>query len=891
MRIALFLSSMLVLILGRQQANAQNEIHGSIKNAKGKAIPSATVTVKSAEGKIVAFSRSNEKGSYQVQIAVGSPKVSSIEVSSLGYKRELALLSDLNKSYDFILLEASIDLPTVVVNHRPRLKLDGDTLNYRLADFSNKQDRVLGDVLKKMPGIEVDKNGKISYNGQAISNFYIDGDNLLDDKYNIATKSIPKDAVDKVQVIQNDQPIKMLRNKVNSDDVALNITIKDEAKLKVMGQAELGAGFPERFNGNINAMMFNKKYKGINYLKGNNLGIDPAKELTSHNIADYKKALDNQKLPTLLSTGAAGVPDLPQNRYLFNRAALLNVNNLLNLKKEVQVKTNLYYLADRQRLDYDKFTSYELPTGNVSFTEQQHNISKPHQFRAQASINANRAHSFLQNTFITDYKTNKYHVDLNSNTLRFGQVLQQQTLDISNEFNYLNTLKNGNIYNLYSYLNYSHQPEELQVNAGLDPEVFNQGQPYTGLLQKTKTPSLFNNNYLSFKRVSSGIVQTYKVGFSIQAQELNSDLFSIQHNQQLQPSTINSRNQLEWNRSKAYTEGVYEYGLKEDRFTARLTLPLSYQHITYQDRGLALDSNMNRLYLSPALSLKYKTGIEQDLQFNYALRNELGTMDDIYRGAILKNYRSLFANNAPLSEQRSNTAALTFNFKKAITMLFFNLQASYSRLDMNTISSSIITDNLQQHIALPYQNSRNSLRLSGNASKYLFDWRTTLSMGLSWSQNKSNQFQNGILLPYRNTSNGIKLGFQSKISNSMNLNYTANLNQNESKSVAVAASAISYRQLNQQAELSFMPLNDVFVTFSAEHLYTKQSGQKKLSYLFSDVTARYKVNSIHTDFEFILSNVANIKSYKAIYVSDNAFTAGTYKIPGRVAMLNVTLTF
>lgn len=888
MKIVVFLSTLLMLFA--YAVNAQDEIHGSIKNAKGSPIPAATVTLKTVEGKIVAFSRSNENGIYQIRGNSSNARISSIEVSSLGYKREVMEFSNFQKKYDFKLLEASIELPTLVVNHKPRLKLDGDTLNYKLSDFSSNQDRVLADVLKKMPGIEVDKNGKILYNGKSISNFYIDGDNLLDDKYNIATKSIPKEVIDKVQVIQNDQPIKMLRNKMISDDVALNITIKDEAKLKTMGQAELGAGAPERYNGNINAMMFSKKYKGINYLKGNNTGNDPAVELISHNLADYKKAIDNPKPAALLSTAAAGGPDLPQNRYLFNRAALLNVNNLLNLKKEIQVKTNLYYLNDRQKLDYENFTEYELPTENISFIEQQDHISKPQQFRAQVNINANKSQSFLQNNFITDYKVNKYQVNLTSNTTSFGQELRRQTIDISNEFNYLNTLKNGSIYNLYSYVNYSRQPEKLQVNAGLNPDFFNQGKPYAGLLQQTKIPTWYSNNYLSFKRGSiSGISQTYKIGFSIQAQELNSSLFNIQENQDLQASPINSRNQLEWNRSKVYTEGLYEYGTKEDRFTARLNVPVSYQHISYLDPALDVDSNLNRLNTSPSLNLKYKTGIEQDFQFNYTLRNELGAMEDIYSAAILKNYRSLFVNNAPLNERRSNTATLIFNYRKAITMLFFNLQASYSRLKLNTLSSSIITDHLQQRIVLPYDNKLDSYRLNGNISKYLFTLRTTISIGLNWSQDKSNQFQNGILLPYRNINNGIKVGFQSKISNHINLNYNAAFNRNDSKSEAT--SAISYQQLSQQTELSFTPFNDFFVNFSAEHLHTKQSGQKKLSYLFSDVTARYKINKINTDCEFILSNIANIKTYKSIHVTDNAFTAGTYRIPGRIALLKFTLTF
>ncbi|SHG13542.1 TonB-dependent receptor [Pedobacter caeni] len=891
MKTAIFLIALLCSLFSMKEGIAQSQIRGQLKDHKGKTINSATITLKNGEGKIIAFTRTDEKGSYQLKAPAGQTAGLTLELSSLGYKREVLSVTDLNKNYDAILTESSIALPTVVINNRPRLRVDGDTLNYKLADFSNRQDRVLGDVLKKMPGIEVASDGKISYNGKNISNFYIDGDNLLDDKYNIATKSIPKDAVDKVQVIQNDQPIKMLRNKINSDDVALNITIKDEAKLKLIGQASLGAGLPNRFDENINGMMFNKKYKGINYLKGNNIGNDPAREIVSHNFTELQDRLSNGKPATLLSTGAAGVPDLPQNRYLFNRAGLLNVNNLFNLKKDIQLKTNLYYLLDRQQRDYDKFTEYTLPSGNVSFTENQHNVSKPNQFRAQASLNINREKSYLNNTFISNYKPMKYEVGLSSNGIPFGQQLQQRPFEVSNEFSYLNTLKNGNIYNLYSYLSYSSQPEKLQVNAGLNADQLNNGVPYSALIQQSNTPAYFANTYLSFKKVLSGIVQTYKTGFSFQAQELTSYLNTIQQDAQTQPASLNALNNLNWKRSNLYTEGLYEYETEDEKLKASLSVPLSYQYIHYRDPGYALNEKMNRLFVSPGLRLKYQTGIENYLQLSYTLKNELGTMDDIYRGAILKNYRSLYANNAPLSEQKNHTAALNFNYRKAITMFFFNLQASYSRINLNTISSSTLTNNLQERIVLPYDNNISAYNLDGNISKYWFALRTTFSMGLSWLQSMNNQFQNNELLPYTATNSGIKAGFQSKISSNTNLNYSINYNQMESKSSANKEEPIRYKQIRQQAELSFMPFNDLFLNLSAEHLYTKQSGQNRLSYLFSDLSARYKLNKINTDFEFGISNLGNIKTYRAVYVSSNAFTSGTYEIPGRIAMLKATLTF
>ncbi|PYF74457.1 carboxypeptidase-like regulatory domain-containing protein [Pedobacter nutrimenti] len=880
----------LLFVCSGFKAFPQTEISGTVKDSKNKPVPSATITLKSVDGKIAAFSRTNEKGLFNLKLPAETIGLQ-LEISSLGYKKQTVPLVPARSSYNVNLHDSAIDLPTVVINNRPALKATGDTLSYKLSDFSEKQDRVLGDVLKKMPGIEVASNGKISYNGKNISNFYIDGDNLLDDKYNIATKSIPKEMVDKVQVIENDQPVKMLRGKSNSEDVALNITIKDEAKLKLAGQASLGAGFPEKFDVNANAMMFNKKYKGINYLKGNNIGKDPAQDLVSHNLSDYLRRIENGKPGALLSSGAAGVPDLPQNRYLFNQAGLFNVNNLFNLKKDVQLKTNVYYLFDKQKREYNKSTDIFLPTGNVGYTESQNNISRPQLLHAQASLNMNRDKSYLNNVFMADYNPTSYRVDLVTNNLPLQQHLSQKPFDISNEFNYMNTLKSGNVYNIYSYVNYINQPERLTISPGLNQEQFNDGTPYASLVQNAKVPSYFTNNYIAFKHNSLNLFQTYKTGFNLQSQHLQSSLDAVQNNQRTLAATADALNDLNWNSFKVYGEGNYEYKSTDERLKITVNIPLSYQNIHYKDPGHSLDKQLERFFVSPRANIKYMTSIENYLTASYGLRNELGGLDDIYQGAILKNYRTLFANNAPVTERRSQTAALGFNYRKAITMFFFNVQAMYSKIHVNTISSSIITDNLQQRIVLPFGNDISSYSLSGSISKYLFALRSTVSAGANWSQNNSSQIQNNELLPYKSENNTFKAGLQSKISKNINLNYAIDYSLIKTKTAANAGGGTKYNQIKQQADLSVNVLSNLFFTLTAEHLYTRQSGQEKLSYLFSDLTLRYKANKINTDFEIGVNNLANIKTYKAIYTSTNMLTSGTYLIPGRIGVFKATFNF
>lgn len=870
-------------------AFAQKAVKGTVKDIAGKGIESVNVNLKDGEGNIISFTRTNRNGAFNLSIRNDQISGYKIEASSIGYKKQSISVTDINNNQDLILQTSETNLETVTVKNRPLLTTQGDTLNYRTADFADKQDRSIGDVLKKMPGIEVAENGKISYNGKSISNLYVDGDNLLDDKYNIGTKSIPQGAVDKVQVIQNDQPIKMMRKNNMSDDVALNLVIKDDAKMKVMGDATVGAGTPNRFDENLTAMLFNKKLKFINNLKGNNIGNDPGIGLISHNLSDYIKRIDNSKPSSLLSTGAAGVPSLPQSRYLFNKAAVLNLNNLYKFNPDLQLRANVSYLYDDRRQQYNKFSQTYLADQTISYTEFQNNAINPQKVRAQFTLNKNAENDYLNNNFALDYAPFKTTSAFSINQVAASQLLQQETFDISNEFNFRKKLKSDNVINLYSYLDRTSQPETLNISPGLNADILNNGNSYLSLNQYIKLPTWYSNNYISFAFISGGFAQTYKGGFNLQQQNLNSELYRIQNNQTSELVSPNTVNDLSWFKSRIYADAAYEY--TNEKLKAGLSLPLSYNRINYNDPVNTLNNKLNKVFLNPSVNLKYQTSVENYVTANYFYKNDLGGIEDVYRGTVLKNYRSLFANNAPISESKTHNVGAGFNFRKAMQMFFFNASGSYSNTELNTISAFSLSDNIQQRVVLPLENHIKNLSLNANASKYLFALKSTINAGMSFSQSKYDQLQNGELLSFNTRTTTYKAGVEAKLTSFLNWSYNANYAITNNKADTDNAIKTNFRQLRQQTSLAITTFQNVYLNLSAEHLFTHQSSQPNLKYLFADANVRYKLLNLKTDLEFGITNLANIKQFDAVYVSANLLTTGTYLIPGRVAMLKATFNF
>lgn len=138
-------------------------------------------------------------------------------------------------------ISREMKLPEVTVKMKP-IRQVGDTLNYNVSSFRGKDDHYLVDVLKKLPGIEVSENGTISYRGNSINRFNIEGQDLLGNRYNQATRNLPVDAVAQVQIMENDQPIRALKDNTPSERATLNIKLKRDYKLRPFGEIQGASG-------------------------------------------------------------------------------------------------------------------------------------------------------------------------------------------------------------------------------------------------------------------------------------------------------------------------------------------------------------------------------------------------------------------------------------------------------------------------------------------------------------------------------------------------------------------------------------------------------------------------------------------------------------------------
>lgn len=873
---------------------AQNrQIRGKLATADGKPVAYASVTVKNQQQRVLAFKASDNQGAFTLAWRdTADVSALRIEINHLGYRKVSIPLVPDQSHYNILMEEQTIDLNEVEVKSRPKINLRGDTLSYDVASFTKPEDRTIGDVLKRMPGVEVEENGQITYNGKAISNFYVDGDDLLDDKYAIGTKTIPHAMVKDVEVMQNHQPLKVLQGKTLSENVALNLKIRDEAKLELTGQAKPGGGLPGQYDGELNTMLFNKKYKMLNVGKANNVGTDLSTDFTAFHQAGRLSNLGNSRPSELLSSGTVGNPSLPTNRYYFNNSGSLNANNLVNLKSGLQLKSNIGLLLDHNDMDYYSANDLYLTDDTIQYNEIQQIDRNP--FLVDVSLNAhvNNEAYYFDNALKIAYSGETGSSNLISNAVDMNQQLRNRVLDFSNTLEYVPALRNQNILSVNWYINHFNRHQIQDIQPGINADVLNEGQPFDAIHQYTETPTWFNTLSVGYRIPNGRIMQHYRLSTLNEWQQLRSQLRLTQPTGEQFDYSGSADNKLHWQRHNAQFSATYE--LKEGRWETLLSLPLTWQQVTYEDAGFNFDETKERLLFNPVFRAKYMTNPEDYLSFSYVYNNQLGNINDVYRGAILTNYRNLKSNDGLLPEQRAHNIGLNYNLQRNISMLFMNAGISYSRITANTIASNTVTDDIANTVLLPYENDVSTFSTNAGVSKYSFALGATVGIKGSWSTTRFNQFLNNELLPYSNRSFAVTPSFEVRLWDHIGFNYEATgtwtTSKLVSKEMAVRMPDRQIQRYDQSVNLLYSPFRNTFLRLSGRHQHTSQAQLEDISYFFTDANIRYKLNQWNTDIELHLTNLANITEYETYSLSANQFGYSRYDLRGRMAVLRLTFT-
>ena len=860
------------------------EITGKVLDANTKkGLQAITVLLKNTENKIIAYKSSDKDGGFVLQTAKDITDAY-IEVNHLGYKKKRIDGLKTGQQQIIELEQNTIILEDVEVKSRPRVQQQGDTLSYNVSSFAKEEDRSIGDVLKRMPGIEVSESGQIKYQGKAISNFYLDGDDLLKDKYNIGTKTIAHKLVQDVQVLNNHEHMKVLKNKRYTEDVALNLVIKDEAKISVSGQAKIGGGLPKQYDMETNTVLFNKRYKGLNVVQGNNIGKELQGDLIGFNSSTVLARLGRTQINNLLSLGTVGNPPIEKAHYFINNSVGLNANNMYKLKKDWQLTSNIQGVYERSTKNFAGRTTYLTEIGNISFDESQYAKSKEWLGSFNFALAKNMEKFYFNNEFAWEYEDENAAATITSNSSSFDLSRNHLIKGFKNKLDYVPALKNGNIIQFGWYLNYGSKPQTLEVSPGIFNDLLLEGESYDRTFQNVEVPSWLTNLNLGYRLPKGKIGQYYGVNLTADKQNLQSDIEIVDGLSRIKLDAKDTQNDMQWLRSSVGIQASYDYRYRS--FSSQLTLPLAFQNTSYKDPLFELKENLNKVMFSPTFSSKYNFNPENELSFSYQRSNTFGNIEDVYRGLIVRNYRIISNNTAGINESVYNNLVLNYKTGKSVKLLFYNVRLNYNISKASTMISNRIEEDNSQVILVEQENVVKNYGVNVGIDKYIFDWATTVKIGSSINWADYNQIFNDELLPFLNTTFTISPKIEARVWKKVNLSYFGNMGWTTTKQLN-ANDELDRNAFNITQSLGFPVtlFKGFHMRVSGRHLFSQQQNLKDINYLFLDTFLRYTYKKWKTDFELNITNIGNIKKFETYNINANMQSQNSYELRGRMAIL------
>ena len=268
-----FAFSFLLFLISASAFSQTKPLIGQVLDSLNRPIAFANVlAINQITQKIGGFGITNEEGRFKVTLTEGSQFL--IRVSFVGYQQFERLITewDSEVQMQIVLKQSDTELGLVEVVSEMPVTMKGDTLTYKTDAFTTGNERKLEDVLEKLPGFQIDENGDVKVQGKKVDKVLVDGKPFFDGDTKLATKNLPANAVDRVQVLKNFNEISPIRGLDNDETLALNIQLKDGKKNMVFGDVTAGGGPQERYLGHANVFYYAPKLN-LNLIGGtNNVG-------------------------------------------------------------------------------------------------------------------------------------------------------------------------------------------------------------------------------------------------------------------------------------------------------------------------------------------------------------------------------------------------------------------------------------------------------------------------------------------------------------------------------------------------------------------------------------------------------------------------------------------
>jgi hypothetical protein len=861
-------------------------IKGQLVDSVGSPLPSATVLLLNPkDSSLVNFGVGDAMGNFEIKNVKQGEHL--FKVTFIGFKPYVQKLSTPETGTTLELGKIKMEpvtseLEAIEINAmKAPVTVKKDTIEFNAGSFKTKQNAVVEDLLKKLPGVEVDNDGNITAQGEQVRRVTVDGKNFFGSDPKLATKNLPADAVDKVQVFDKKSDQAAFSGIDDGQrEKTINLELKEEKRNGAFGTMMAGAGTNNRFQGRANLNRFTKG-RQLSFLgMGNNVNEQ------GFSMDDYMNFTGgSQQMMAggavrfqINSDNANGVPLNFGNRangIMNNYAGGLNLNNTFSKKTELNGSYFYNYLDHNK--DQTTLRQNFLPGGeNFTFNQnsRQHNTNDNHRVNFTLDHKLDSANSLKLTTNVT-YNHTDSEMRSTSENITPDNAVQNESQRL--------TLSNGTNTSLNSTLLWRHRFKKKGRNFSTNVQLgisqndregtLDAVNKYHGNNAREESLKQKNTQSTDYNSYSGTLSYTEPLGkrkyleanynFRQNLNNVDKQVYDVSSDEPVFDSKLSNQYSSDYQ----YHRAGLNFRMNKSKYNFSMGGSIQRTHLQGELKIQNVQIDRSYQNFLPTVRFNYDFSTSRHLRFDYETSMQEPTIQQLQPVVDNSDPLNLYVGNPQLRPAYSQTWRMNFTTFDPVTFIsFFTfIDVDYTK---NAITNAQTIDANLIRTTIPV-NVNNSTSVSGN-STISFPVQKIKSR-FTLSGNYRNQKSINLLNDAPNTINQQTAGGTVRY----NFRYNDNIDVNFSADVDHQLTRYQFNQPNQTfinstytAESNFTILKNYQLSGNLEYLtyQNRSTNYDQAIPLLNLAISRFILKGKSGEIKFAVNNLLD----KALGVNQTA---------------------
>jgi len=750
-------------------------IDGKISDSEKKSIENATVyLLKVKDSSIVNYTATNKEGKFSLKIdELKEPSILKIDAEKVSSYTKKFEKIDQSLSLGDIQLEKqglvnAIDEVKITVSP---VKIKKDTIEFNAAAIKVRPDSKIEELLKQIPGVEINNDGKITVNGKEVDQIMINGKPFFDKDGKIALQNLPADIIKNIQFTTTKTKEEELSGKApKSQNTTINFTIDEKKNKGLLTRLTVGYGSDKRYEASGLASYFKRNTKISLLASSNNIN---SQGFSRDEVFD---SMGNGRNAWMMQGGTVSTVG---NVTYFNqgggtkgiqRSTTIGLNYSDKLGKDADLDSFSVMHSDSNTETRSKVSrstllpDYTLQTHSESNGE---NESKQYNFDASVKIKLDSMTSIYLSPRFTKNKSFSFN-NLKSSTLRNGSLLNESNAYSSND-------SESNSFNPYLYFSRKFRKKGRSVSANMNSSISESRRDNLNQSQNTfyqQSGTTFDNRDQLARNKNQNNSFNFNAGYTEPISDSSSVSFEVKYETRSSTDLRNVNdfdnatgnyskfNQLLSNNMKQRINQIspeltYQINKNKLNFWASAKLNVSDMKVNSLYNGQQYNLQKNFTLPEYNVNLYYQLGEGKILSiYNYS-NFTIPTAEQLTPYKDESNPLATFQGNPDLKNTWSNSLSLYFNNYNKVKFISYYINIGFTYRNNDIINFSTYDNTGKQIVTYDNVSGNKSINAGGGFSKTLKWKNNTLTINPRFNMNYA--YNNGFIDGQSFTSNSYNL--------------------------------------------------------------------------------------------------------------------------------------